>query len=64
VHADPHPGNILVQPCGKDFKIILLDHGLYAVCIGVFSVMKILNIEIIFIGFGASIQTTLCPSLA
>ncbi|XP_059482617.1 aarF domain-containing kinase 1 [Neocloeon triangulifer] len=30
VHADPHPGNILVQPKGKDFKIILLDHGLYA----------------------------------
>ncbi|XP_065343689.1 aarF domain-containing kinase 1 [Cloeon dipterum] len=30
VHADPHPGNILVQACNNDFRIILLDHGLYA----------------------------------
>lgn len=34
VHSDPHPGNILVQkqPTGKT-NLILLDHGLYAVCI-------------------------------
>lgn len=32
VHSDPHPGNILVRK-GADggCKIILLDHGLYAV---------------------------------
>ncbi|KXS12183.1 ABC1-domain-containing protein [Gonapodya prolifera JEL478] len=39
VHADPHPGNILVQPRNSEssifagstpnFKILLLDHGLY-----------------------------------
>ena len=33
VHADPHPGNILIQPIKKGNnvipKIILLDHGLY-----------------------------------
>lgn len=31
VHADPHPGNIFVTKTGKDdFKLILLDNGLYA----------------------------------
>ncbi|KAF4518492.1 hypothetical protein B566_EDAN006497 [Ephemera danica] len=30
VHADPHPGNILVKKDGNDFQVILLDHGLYA----------------------------------
>lgn len=30
VHADPHPGNIFVNPTRNgDFKVILLDHGLY-----------------------------------
>lgn len=34
VHADPHPGNVLIRPrkgvLGKDnFQIVLLDHGLY-----------------------------------
>ncbi|PRP83123.1 ABC1 family protein [Planoprotostelium fungivorum] len=32
VHADPHPGNVLVRPNPKNFKrhqIVLLDHGLY-----------------------------------
>ena len=33
VHADPHPGNILIQPIRKGNKvvpkIVLLDHGLY-----------------------------------
>ncbi|KAF4620976.1 hypothetical protein D9613_000699 [Agrocybe pediades] len=34
-HADPHPGNLLIRPAGKDskspynFEIVLLDHGLY-----------------------------------
>lgn len=34
VHSDPHPGNILVRK-GEDgkAKIVLLDHGLYAVSI-------------------------------
>ena len=34
VHGDPHPGNILIQINPKnsaDFKIVLIDHGLYAV---------------------------------
>lgn len=31
VHADPHPGNIFVTKSGKnDFKLVLLDNGLYA----------------------------------
>ena len=37
VHSDPHPGNILVKK-NKDsnkVEVILLDHGLYAVCISV-----------------------------
>lgn len=30
VHGDPHPGNILVSPEGRDdFVLVLLDHGLY-----------------------------------
>ena len=31
VHADPHPGNILIQPTKKkgESRIVLLDHGLY-----------------------------------
>lgn len=31
VHADPHPGNILVRPLpkGQGAEIVLLDHGLY-----------------------------------
>ncbi len=28
LHCDPHPGNMLLQP-GKDWKLVLLDHGLY-----------------------------------
>ncbi|KDR75880.1 hypothetical protein GALMADRAFT_248622 [Galerina marginata CBS 339.88] len=34
-HADPHPGNLLIRPAGKNshspynFEIVLLDHGLY-----------------------------------
>lgn len=28
VHCDPHPGNILVKKNGRDFNIVLLDHGL------------------------------------
>ena len=35
VHADPHPGNILVRPNPNktnDFQIVLLDHGLYSEC--------------------------------
>lgn len=32
VHADPHPGNILVRKnSAGNTDIILLDHGLYAV---------------------------------
>lgn len=33
VHSDPHPGNILVEKDEKsqEVKIVLLDHGLYAV---------------------------------
>lgn len=31
VHADPHPGNVFIQKTSKnDFKVILLDNGLYA----------------------------------
>lgn len=31
VHADPHPGNIFVVKNGKnDYKLVLLDNGLYA----------------------------------
>lgn len=34
VHSDPHPGNILVRKADDgSCNIILLDHGLYAVCI-------------------------------
>lgn len=33
VHSDPHPGNILVKKAtGGGTEVILLDHGLYAVC--------------------------------
>ena len=28
LHADPHPGNILVQPGGSRPRLVLLDHGL------------------------------------
>lgn len=31
VHCDPHPGNILVKKNGRDFNIVLLDHGLLTV---------------------------------
>uniref|UniRef100_A0A1B6IZK7 ABC1 atypical kinase-like domain-containing protein n=1 Tax=Homalodisca liturata TaxID=320908 RepID=A0A1B6IZK7_9HEMI len=32
VHADPHPGNVLVrQGTDKDTQLVLLDHGLYEV---------------------------------
>ncbi|KAI6223697.1 ABC1 domain-containing protein [Aphelenchoides fujianensis] len=30
IHADPHPGNLLVQKMGRSFRLILLDHGLYS----------------------------------
>ncbi|KAL1501705.1 hypothetical protein ABEB36_006986 [Hypothenemus hampei] len=29
VHADPHPGNILIRKRNKEAELILLDHGLY-----------------------------------
>ncbi|KAF5206542.1 Abc1 family protein [Thalictrum thalictroides] len=30
VHGDPHPGNILVAPEGRNgFSLVLLDHGIY-----------------------------------
>ncbi|XP_047335341.1 aarF domain-containing protein kinase 1 [Impatiens glandulifera] len=30
VHGDPHPGNILVSPRGKNgFYLVILDHGIY-----------------------------------
>ncbi|PVU97627.1 hypothetical protein BB561_000445 [Smittium simulii] len=33
VHCDPHPGNIFIRkaqtPTGKNFEIVMLDHGLY-----------------------------------
>lgn len=31
LHCDPHPGNLLVRPSGKNgnFEVFLLDHGLY-----------------------------------
>jgi aarF domain-containing kinase len=42
VHADPHPGNIMVRACGRrgllswllrgswqPFEVVLLDHGVY-----------------------------------
>jgi aarF domain-containing kinase len=33
VHCDPHPGNILVRKDQESgVEIVLLDHGLYAVC--------------------------------
>ena len=40
VHADPHPGNVLINPKfgekisnkSTDFEIVLIDHGLYQVC--------------------------------
>lgn len=33
VHSDPHPGNVLVKKNNSgECEIILLDHGLYAVC--------------------------------
>jgi len=28
LHADPHPGNLLVQPGGDGPRLVLLDHGL------------------------------------
>ena len=44
VHADPHPGNVLINPTKdaskkaaskkkdeSDFQIVLIDHGLYQV---------------------------------
>lgn len=30
VHADPHPGNVLVNKKGNEVEIVLLDHGLYS----------------------------------
>jgi predicted unusual protein kinase regulating ubiquinone biosynthesis (AarF/ABC1/UbiB family) len=27
-HADPHPGNIFVEPIGNDFRVIFLDFGM------------------------------------
>lgn len=37
VHADPHPGNILVKKNSRGkTDIILLDHGLYAVRVATF----------------------------
>ncbi len=27
-HADPHPGNIFVQPEGNDFRVVFLDFGM------------------------------------
>ena len=35
VHCDPHPGNVLVRKNPKSGvdEIVLLDHGLYSVCI-------------------------------
>ncbi|XP_066148999.1 uncharacterized aarF domain-containing protein kinase 5 [Euwallacea fornicatus] len=29
VHADPHPGNVLVRRCNGHNEIVILDHGLY-----------------------------------
>ncbi|XP_018333847.1 uncharacterized aarF domain-containing protein kinase 5 [Agrilus planipennis] len=29
VHADPHPGNLLVRKINRKTQIVLLDHGLY-----------------------------------
>ena len=30
VHADPHPGNLMVRPKGNgDCELVLLDHGIY-----------------------------------
>ncbi|KAK4877254.1 hypothetical protein RN001_009760 [Aquatica leii] len=29
VHADPHPGNVLVRKNRKETQLVLLDHGLY-----------------------------------
>ncbi|CAG9864475.1 unnamed protein product [Phyllotreta striolata] len=29
VHADPHPGNVLVRKIKGDAQLVLLDHGLY-----------------------------------
>lgn len=31
VHADPHPGNVLVRKVGGKAQLVLLDHGLYEV---------------------------------
>lgn len=36
VHTDPHPGNVLINPVTdkkgeNEFKVVLLDHGLYQV---------------------------------
>jgi aarF domain-containing kinase len=33
IHADPHPGNILVQKIKDKVTIVLLDHGLYSVSV-------------------------------
>ncbi|CAG9767963.1 unnamed protein product [Ceutorhynchus assimilis] len=29
VHADPHPGNVLVRKCNGQTELVILDHGLY-----------------------------------
>lgn len=31
IHCDPHPGNILIKAEDNDFKLCLIDHGLYSV---------------------------------
>jgi aarF domain-containing kinase len=38
VHADPHPGNLLINPIkgsktgnSTDFELVIIDHGLYQV---------------------------------
>ena len=34
VHCDPHPGNVLVNKTKQgNTEIVLLDHGLYQVCL-------------------------------
>ena len=34
IHCDPHPGNILVRKNENgEAEIIMLDHGLYQVCL-------------------------------
>jgi aarF domain-containing kinase len=29
VHVDPHPGNLFVRQHGKDWQLVILDHGMY-----------------------------------